>query len=74
MAEYYKSSTSGKRRINLIEPLAIVHGYDAAALKYCARQLLALGYTRFGIGPMAHLYDTKEIVKRVERGVNVKGC
>lgn len=66
MAEYYKNSTSDKHRINPIEPLAIVHGYDAATIKYCAKQLLALGYTRFGIGSMAHLYDTKEIVKRVE--------
>ena len=66
MAEYYKSDESDKQRRYLIEPLAIIQGYDTATLKYCAKHLLALGYTRFGIGSMAHLYDTAEIVKRVK--------
>ena len=36
------------------------------SLKYCARQLFEMKYTRFGIGSMAHLYNTEEIVKRVK--------
>jgi 7-cyano-7-deazaguanine tRNA-ribosyltransferase len=66
MAEYDKNDESGKRRRYLIEPLAVIQGYDTATLKYCAKHLLALGYTHFGIGSMAHLYDTEEIVKRVK--------
>ncbi len=66
MAEYYKSGEFDKQRVHLIKPLAIVQGYDIPTLKYCAKQLLALGYTLFGIGSMAHLYDTEEIVKRVK--------
>lgn len=66
LAEYYKNSTIGKHRHRLIEPLAIIQGYDSASLRYCARQLLSMGYRRFGIGSMAHLYHTKEIVRRVE--------
>jgi tRNA-guanine family transglycosylase len=73
MAEYYKNGTADKHRKHLIEPLAIIHGYDAATIKYCAKQLLALGYTRFGIGSMAHLYDTKEIVRRVEIAQSIVG-
>ena len=73
MAEYYKSDSSGKRRRHPIEPLAIIQGYDAVTLKYCARQLFEMGYTRFGIGSMAHLYHTEEIVRRVEVVQSVVG-
>jgi 7-cyano-7-deazaguanine tRNA-ribosyltransferase len=66
MAEYYKSDASGKRGRHPVEPLAIIQGYDAVTLKYCARQLFEMGYTRFGIGSMAHLYHTEEIVRRIE--------
>jgi 7-cyano-7-deazaguanine tRNA-ribosyltransferase len=66
MAEYYKCCALDKHLNRLIEPLAIIQGYDTATLRYCAKQLLALGYTRFGIGSMAHLYNTEEIIKRVK--------
>ncbi len=66
MAEYYKSGFVGKQRHHPIEPLVIIQGYDVATIKYCARQLFAIGYTRYGIGSMAHLYQTDVIVKRVE--------
>lgn len=73
LAEYYKSATIGKQRQHPIEPLAVIQGYDNASLKYCARQISAMGYTRFGIGSMAHLYDTKEIVRRVEAVQSIVG-
>ncbi len=73
MAEYYKSSTVGKQRRFPIEPLAIVQGYDLPTLKYCARQLVHLGYVRFGIGSMAHLYHSEEIVRRVEAVQSIVG-
>jgi hypothetical protein len=73
MAEYNKSSMLDKHRSHPIEPLAVIQGYDIATLRYCAKQLLALGYTRFGIGSMAHLYHTKEIIKRVQAVQSVVG-
>jgi hypothetical protein len=66
MAEYYKSRMVSKQKPGLVEPLAVIQGYDIPTLKYCARQLLDLGYTRFGIGSLAHLYHAAEIVRRVE--------
>lgn len=73
MAEYNKSGTLNKHRIYPLEPLAVVQGYDISSLKYCARQLFEMKYTRFGIGSMAHLYNTKEIVKRVKVVQSVVG-
>lgn len=73
MAEYDKNSTFDKRECHPIEPLAIIQGYDVASIKYCARQLFEMEYTRFGIGSMAHLYHTEEIVKRVEVVQSVVG-
>jgi hypothetical protein len=72
IAEYYKSGAFGKRQ-HLIEPLAVIQGYDFASLRHCARQLSEIGYTRFGIGSMAHLYNTEEIVRRVEAVQSVVG-
>lgn len=74
MAEYYKNSIVGKQKRYLVEPLAIVQGYDIPTLRYCARQLIDLGYVRFGIGSMAHLYHTEEIVKRVEAVQSIVGA
>lgn len=73
MAEYYKRDSSDKRRRHPVEPLAIIQGYDVVSIKYCARQLFEIGYTRFGIGSMAHLYRTEEIVRRVEVVQSVVG-
>ncbi|GCE23226.1 hypothetical protein [Dictyobacter kobayashii] len=73
VAEYYRSVGIDKQNLPLIEPLAIVQGYDTASLKYCARQLQAMGHTRFGLGSMAHLYNMKEIVRRVEAVQSVVG-
>ena len=73
MAEYYKSGVFDKRRQHPIEPLAVVQGYNVASLRYCARQLSEMGYTRFGIGSMAHLYHTEEIARRVEAVQSVVG-
>jgi 7-cyano-7-deazaguanine tRNA-ribosyltransferase len=73
MAEYYKSDSSGKCRCHPVKPLAIIQGYDVGSIKYCARQLFEIGYTRFGIGSMAHLYHTEEIVRRVKVVQSVVG-
>jgi 7-cyano-7-deazaguanine tRNA-ribosyltransferase len=73
MAEYYKSITVDKQKRSPIKPLAIIQGYDVPTLKYCAKNLLDLGYVHFGIGSMAHLYHSKEIVKRVEAVQSIVG-
>lgn len=73
VAEYYSRGRFDKQKRPLLEPLAIIQGYDIASLKYCARQLLEMGHTRFGLGSMAHLYNTIEIVRRVEVVQSVVG-
>jgi tRNA-guanine family transglycosylase len=73
LAEYYNSDRIDKHKQHKIEPLAIVQGYDLPSLRYCARQLSAMGHTHIGLGSMAHLYSTKEIVKRVEAVQSVVG-
>jgi 7-cyano-7-deazaguanine tRNA-ribosyltransferase len=73
LAEYSNSDRIDKHKQHKIEPLAIVQGYDLPSLRYCARQLSEIGHTRFGLGSMAHLYNTKEIVKRVEAVQSVVG-
>lgn len=73
MADYYIRSSTGKQVHKRIEPLAIIQGYDIPTLRYCARQLVAIGYSRFGIGSMAHLYHSEEIVRRVEAAQSIVG-
>lgn len=67
----YNSSGAGR---SLVEPLAVIQGYDIPTLRYCARQLVDLGYTRFGVGSLAHLYHSGEIVRRVEAVQAVVGA
>jgi 7-cyano-7-deazaguanine tRNA-ribosyltransferase len=74
MAEYYIRSSTGKQTYKRIEPLAIIQGYDIPTLRYCARQLVAIGYSRFGIGSIAHLYHSEEIVRRVEAVQSIVGA
>jgi tRNA-guanine family transglycosylase len=56
-----------------IKLMAIIQGYDVAMLKYSARELKAMGYSNFGIGSMARLYNQKEILKRIEAVVSILG-
>jgi tRNA-guanine family transglycosylase len=56
-----------------IQLMAVVQGYDLSTLKYCARELKAMGYTNFGIGSMARLYNQKEILRRIEAVVGSLG-
>ncbi|NWJ94158.1 MAG: hypothetical protein HXX20_00075 [Chloroflexi bacterium] len=73
MKDYSQLGKNSKVRCHPIETMAIVQGYDIASIRYCARQLTEIGYSRFGIGSMAHLYDIKEIKKRVEAVQSVVG-
>jgi len=73
LAEYYNSDRIDKHEQHKIDTLAIVQGYDLSTLRYCARQLAAMGHTRFGLGSMAHIYNTQEIVKRVEAVQSIVG-
>ncbi len=73
ITEYSKSLSNSKPREYPIEAMAIIQGFDITSLKYCARRLMEIGYTSFGIGSMAHLYDTNEIVRRIEAVQSVIG-
>jgi tRNA-guanine family transglycosylase len=73
MTQYSKKIEFSKQKIYSIEPMAIVQGFDKSSLRYCAKSLKELGYSKFGIGSMAHLYDTSEIIKRVEAVQSVVG-
>ena len=48
-----------------VELLAVVQGNDAASLSYCARELYAMGYRRFGVGSLARVPEATEIARRV---------
>lgn len=73
VAEYYENVVIDKKKQPLLEPMAIIQGYDTASLRYCARQLQEMGHTNFGLGSMAHLYNMKEIIRRVETVQSVVG-
>jgi tRNA-guanine family transglycosylase len=55
-----ESDTSRSRDL-----MAIVQGNDPESLRYCAEELCRIGFIRFGVGGLAPLYHTAEIVRRV---------
>lgn len=48
-----------------VEPLAIVQGSNRATLRYCAQELMGMGYRHFGLGSLARIPDSTEIAQRV---------
>jgi 7-cyano-7-deazaguanine tRNA-ribosyltransferase len=73
MEAYYKKVGFNNSLSYNLTAMAIVQGYDLPSLTYCARRLLEIGFTNFGIGSMAHLYQPKEIQRRVEAVASVVG-
>lgn len=57
-----------------IEGMGVIQGYDIPSLVYCARELKAIGFTRFGLGSLAPLKHHKEIMARVQAVVEVVGA
>lgn len=66
LAAYYGTAPN-------VELMGIVQGYDIDSLVYSARELKRLGFTRFGIGSMAFLYDMDEITARIRAVIKVVG-
>lgn len=53
--------------------MAVIQGYDTASLRFCARELKAIGFSLYGIGSLAGLLDHKEILARVKAAMSVVG-
>lgn len=54
-----------------VEGMAVIQGYDVPSLVYCARQLQAIGFARYGVGSLAPLKHHREILARVEAVMEV---
>ena len=59
LIKYYKGPI-------IFKPVAIVQGYDVNSLRFCARELRAIGFHNFGLGSMIPLRDGDELVRRVK--------
>lgn len=55
------------------ELMAIIQGDDPESIRFCAQELARIGFDRYGVGGLAPLYHTKEIVRRVEAAMDVVG-
>lgn len=56
-----------------IKSLGVIQGYDVPSIKFCARELVRLGFDRFGLGSLATLYHPNEIISRVKAAMEVVG-
>jgi 7-cyano-7-deazaguanine tRNA-ribosyltransferase len=59
---------------NHVTPMAVVQGYDADSIAYCARELKALGYPLYGIGSLAPLRQHGPIMDRVKAAASILGA
>jgi tRNA-guanine family transglycosylase len=55
------------------ELLAVIQGNDLDSIQFCAGELKRLGFSRYGLGSLAGLYHTAEIVRRVEAAMEIVG-
>jgi len=55
------------------KPVAIVQGYDVESLRFCARELKAIGFDQFGLGSMIPVRFEDELVRRVQAVVEEVG-
>lgn len=51
---------------NDVTPMGIVQGYDVDSLRYCAEELNAIGFARYGVGSLAVKRDPSLIHRRVK--------
>ena len=56
-----------------VEGMAIVQGYNAPSMVYCANQLRNIGFANYGIGSLAPLKHRREILERVQAVMEVLG-
>jgi len=57
-----------------VTPMAIVQGYDADSIAYCAQELKDLNYSLYGIGSLAPLRKHGPIMDRVMAAVSILGA
>lgn len=55
------------------ELLAVIQGDDRESIRFCAEELARIGFDRYGVGGLAPLYHTKEILRRVGTAMDVVG-
>jgi tRNA-guanine family transglycosylase len=53
--------------------MAVVQGYDASSMAYCAHRLQAVGFAHHGLGSLAPLKHHEEILERVQAVMDVLG-
>lgn len=56
-----------------VKTMAIVQGYDIPSLTYCARELSAMEFDRYGIGSLAFLNDRAKVINRVSEVTRIVG-
>jgi len=75
LANAYEFLSLGKQ-IKLpsnIHLMGVVQGYDVDSLVYCANELKHMGYTRFGIGSLAMIFNIEQIAERIKAVIDVVG-
>jgi len=65
MDEYHPRATVGG--------MAVVQGYDATSMAYCANCLKDIGLGHYGLGSLAPLKHREEILERVQAVIEVLG-
>ncbi len=56
-----------------VEAMAVVQGYDASSMAYCAHRLQSVGFAHHGLGSLAPLKHHEEILDRVQAVMDVLG-
>jgi tRNA-guanine family transglycosylase len=56
-----------------VDCLAVIQGYDIPTLSYCARELKAIGFARYGLGSLALLKHHDEILARARAVMDIIG-
>ena len=56
-----------------VDAMAVVQGYDAASMAYCATCLKEVDFSHYGIGSLAPLKHHEEILERVQAVMEIVG-
>ena len=67
--ELYNKSNLPKN----IKSLGVIQGYDEYSIKFCAQELVRLGFDYFGLGSLAGLHHPETIISRVKSAMEIVG-
>ena len=56
-----------------ISYMGVIQGTDKSSIQFCIRELQRMGFEKFGLGSLAALYNSEEILRRVSYAVDVVG-